>query len=80
MNRDTNPSPNQTVEEPAASLLRPVERLVTMLRAEGIEQPLAEQFTLACVLDDLFGCADSMTPNWITATLEVEPAGRSEPA
>jgi len=58
-----------TTHESCPSLSQAIERLVRILTAEGIENPLTEQFTLACIIVDLYGCADSVAPDWISRTI-----------
>jgi hypothetical protein len=42
-------------------------QLLAELEAEGIEEPLGEPFTLACVLADLYRLADVRVPDRIVA-------------
>lgn len=44
-------------------------RLVDLLRNEGIDHPLRERLTLACVLADLYAVAGVPAPAWIAACL-----------
>jgi hypothetical protein len=47
------------------------DRLIAELRANGIAEPLAERFTLAAVLSDLFALTEAPLPASVAALIGV---------